>query len=167
MPMTKTLEEIKKEKEEEYKRRFLDYFDDGSKNPDTKLFNLIGEFVREVFDLAYTAGVEAEKKKCEADYKDICNKCRGKGYSTQLEFYGGHGEADIGLGDVTIKGQMPYYRPCSCDRGKQFKEAIEAENKACEEVAKIIAIDMLDKTDLASETRSQIVLAIKQRREND
>lgn len=55
-----------------------------------------------------------------------CEKCYGKGYSTQLEFYSGKGEADIGDGDIRVEGQCPYYNPCDCERGKQINEMLRS-----------------------------------------
>jgi len=64
-----------------------------------------------------------ESKCCKA--YGGCEKCYGKGYSTQLEHYSGRGEFDMGQAGVEIHEQAPYYLPCSCDRGKQIKELLE------------------------------------------
>lgn len=61
-----------------------------------------------------------------------CDLCFGKGYSTQLENYSGRGESDIGQGGIEVRGQTPYYLPCSCDRGKQIKEMIEKAREEAE-----------------------------------
>lgn len=63
-----------------------------------------------------------------------CKYCYGKGYSTQIENYSGHGESDMGEGDIVIDDAAPYYLPCTkCDRGKQITEMmgkIREEEKA-------------------------------------
>jgi hypothetical protein len=53
-----------------------------------------------------------------------CTKCYGKGYGTQIENYSSRGESDMGQGHIVINEAAPYYLPCSCDRGKQFKKAM-------------------------------------------
>jgi hypothetical protein len=47
-----------------------------------------------------------------ADYKDICTKCRGKGYGTSLEFAEGGGK----------RWKLPVIKYCDCSRGQQLKE---------------------------------------------
>jgi hypothetical protein len=61
-----------------------------------------------------------------------CRKCYGKGYSTVLEHYSGHGESDVGQGDVSVFGEMPRMNFCSCERGKALKKEIEFINKRLE-----------------------------------
>lgn len=52
----------------------------------------------------YLAGV--------AEFKDICLKCRGKGYGTSLEFAEGGGK----------RWRLPVIKYCECSRGQQLKE---------------------------------------------
>lgn len=106
-----------------------------------KLFNSprgIGIITINAFlEQAHALGKEEQRK----EYKDICTKCRGKGYSTNLDFYSGHGEADMGQGDVEVEGQMPYYLPCDCERGKQFTKAQEyAANKQRKRILESIPV---------------------------
>lgn len=50
-----------------------------------------------------------------------CEKCYGKGYGTETTFSGG------GYGSRQFLKKNPSMRFCSCDRGKQLAEIIEAE----------------------------------------
>jgi len=70
-----------------------------------------GENYRRGFQNGFEAGVIATHK----EYKDICKKCRGKGYGTSLTFAEG--------GDKRIR--LPLMVFCECDRGKQLKKLIE------------------------------------------
>ena len=50
-----------------------------------------------------------------------CDKCYGKGYGTETTFSGG------GYGSRTFLKKNPSMVFCSCDRGTQLAEIIEAE----------------------------------------
>lgn len=57
-----------------------------------------------------------------ANWKDICEKCRGKGYSTEIS--GTHGSEDFGGDgfDIPPRNHMVF---CPCERGKQLESAIK------------------------------------------
>lgn len=69
-------------------------------------------------NMTWSAALDAVKPLLEKTIKAFggCEKCYGKGYATQLEF------ASSMRG---IECQMPYYLPCTCERGKQFAVALE------------------------------------------
>ena len=54
-----------------------------------------------------------------------CTNCYGKGYHTTIDHQRGRGESDFGTGDVVVSYTPSIYRPCSCDRGVQFKKVME------------------------------------------
>lgn len=54
-----------------------------------------------------------------------CMTCYGKGYSTQMEWHSGIGDF---IGDPDVEKAVDYFKPCICDRGKQFEKIIQ-ENK--------------------------------------
>ncbi len=79
------------------------------------------EFCIDEVKKAIQAGIEAERK----NWKDICEKCRGKGYRTEMS--GLHGASDIFIGEkgfnIAPHNHMVY---CSCERGEQLEKAIES-----------------------------------------
>lgn len=50
-----------------------------------------------------------------------CEKCYGKGYGTETTFTEG------GYGSQAFRKKMPSMNLCSCERGKQLGDIIEAE----------------------------------------
>ena len=60
-----------------------------------------------------------QKKEIEKAYGS-CKKCYGKGYSTRI--FDIIGSPDF-IGDKGFKKEgQKEFKPCSCDRGKQFKQ---------------------------------------------
>lgn len=56
-----------------------------------------------------------------------CTNCYGKGYSTRKASWEGHGEHDIGTGDVHVSYPAEFYMPCTkCNRGTQFASAMKS-----------------------------------------
>lgn len=61
-------------------------------------------------------------EKGKEEYKDICLKCRGKGYSTSMQ--GTHYHADF-IADKEFKTpQEIRMRFCDCGRGKQLEDIL-------------------------------------------
>lgn len=57
-----------------------------------------------------------------------CDKCYGKGYSTQ-QLGGAYGVTDFGpLKEVQVHGPRPVMNFCTCERGKQLKKLVEPKN---------------------------------------
>ena len=50
-----------------------------------------------------------------------CQKCYGKGYATQIENWGGSDE----WSGKEFSDAAPYYRACSCDRGRQVTQMLD------------------------------------------
>ena len=104
----------KENKRESWKKQIDDIFDLAEKEEQVP-------FEAHGLKLFISALLAHSRQETERAFGD-CKKCYGKGYSTQLENWSGHGECDIGQGDVHVFESAPYYLPCSCDRGKQIKE---------------------------------------------
>lgn len=57
-----------------------------------------------------------------------CHKCYGKGYATTIDYTSGYGtDGDIGGYEGLIRFKNDVMRFCTCDRGKQLKQLIQAE----------------------------------------
>jgi len=61
-----------------------------------------------------------------------CKNCYGKGYYTNLDNVAG--SYDFG-DEIPYAQPTPYYNPCTCARGVQFKKSQEELVKKCAEIA--------------------------------
>ena len=106
---------------EEWKKRF------------DNLFNSIGfdhvESYREKPNRVLLHDFISQQRKEAAKAYGGCELCYGKGYSTEQQ-------GAIGNSRVTLRGPQVVYNPCSCDRGKQFEEAMKSAAREALEAAR-------------------------------
>src|SRR5574343_186000 len=73
-----------------------------------------------------------------------CLNCYGKGYHTTIEYASGHGEWDMGQGDIKIHYQLPEMRFCNCDRGIELKKRFDATQKEAYEKGRLETIKEIE-----------------------
>ena len=61
-------------------------------------------------------------RQLDAYKKEICNKCRGKGYATH--FYGIQGEADFKASEAWTEPRRIHITYCDCQRGQQLEKVV-------------------------------------------